>query len=826
MRPPRGLSFIAWIGIIAVLPAIIFGIQVFAHQDDPKALNPQPPYTGPGYRSAGPGSGSGSGSVPFGPPGGYDALGVTMLSWLTVAELGGTGLVNDCWGYTAPSGREYALMGHSTGTSIVEITVPGNPVVIDNIPGPGSCTWRDVKTYLNYAYIVSECGGGIQVLDLADIDNGNVAQLPSVLTGGVESSHNVAIDEVSGFLYRCGGSSNGLRIYDLANPTAPLFVGSWNVRYVHDVQVVTYTTGPYAGTQVAFACGGANGGGTLTGLDILDVTNKSNIVSFSQLIYPNGQYSHQGWLSDDRQYFYLNDELDEGNLGIPTTTFVFDVNNLAAPVLVNDFTNGVAAIGHNLYVKDDLILEANYRSGLRVFDATDPVNPVETGYFDTYPADDTANFDGLWSLFPYFPSGVVIGSDRQRGLFVWEIGDPALTFAYPNGIPTEVLPTGGTFEVEITPGAGVVLDPASPTLWVDNAGGFLAHPLVSLGGTLYEATIPISPCGATLSWYVAANPLGGAVVTDPGSAPAATYPLPVGSIELSVDSMESDLGWTVGAAGDAATTGIWTRVNPVGTAAQPEDDHTATGTNCWVTGQGLVGGAVGANDVDGGATTLMSPVYDLTGMVDPEFVYWRWYSNDAGSAPGEDVFRVEISGDNGANWLVAEVVGPTGAGTSGGWNSHRVLVSDFVTPSATVRLRFIAEDLGAGSIVEAGIDDLAVEDTVCVDCNGNGIDDSVDVLTGTSPDVDMDGIPDECTAPPCPIPFIRGDINGDGSIDISDPVGILEYLFAMGATPVPLESADIDADGQVNIGDPVNLLAYLFTNGPPPPAPFPNPGCP
>ncbi|MEM7166529.1 MAG: choice-of-anchor B family protein [Planctomycetota bacterium] len=393
---------------------------LLAHSGDPKAQDRQPPFVGPGWNSA-----TGNGATPFGPGPTFASSGVQLLSWMTLGTLSATATnTADCWGYVSPSGREYALVAHSDGMTIVDLTNPGAPVIVSTIPGPGSL-WRDVKIFSRYAYVVTEgSGSGLQVIDLVDIDNGNTPLINTVATGGTSRTHNVAIDEFSGFLYRCGGGNGnlGLRIYDLANPTMPSYVTAWNGRYVHDAQVVTYTTGPYAGKQIAFCCGGLNNGNLNTGLTILDVTDKSNIVVLSEIVYPNGEYSHQGWLSEDRQYFFLNDELDEGNLSLPTKTFVFNVVSLTAPFLATTFTNNNPAIGHNLYTKGNLLYEANYRSGVRIFDVTNPLAAVEVAYFDTYPGSDSANFNGLWNVFPYFPSGIFIGSDFERGLFVWHLG--------------------------------------------------------------------------------------------------------------------------------------------------------------------------------------------------------------------------------------------------------------------------------------------------------------------------------------------------------------------------------------------------------------------
>jgi len=363
----------------------------------------------------------------------FESRSIDLLSWLPINQLdSGSIQANDCWGYTAPSGREYAIIGLYRGTAFVEITDPTNPRVVGRILGASS-DWRDIKVYGHYAYAVSEGnsvegGRGIQVIDLEQIDQNVLALVTEITSGGTTSTHNVAIDEDSGYLYRCGGDSNGLRIYDLSDPAEPDFVKLWNNRYVHDAQVVTYTEGPYAGRQVAFCCSNDTSSGINPGLDVLDVTVKSNIVTLGtiNLAWPPifshpAKFSHQGWLSPDRRYFYLGDEADEFDHASspPTTTRIIDVSDLADPTQVGVFTNNNTSRDHNLYTLNEFIFEANYTSGLRVYDASDPRAPVEIAFFDTYPLHDIAIYRGLWSVYPYFPSGTIIGSDMDRGLFVW-----------------------------------------------------------------------------------------------------------------------------------------------------------------------------------------------------------------------------------------------------------------------------------------------------------------------------------------------------------------------------------------------------------------------
>ena len=282
-----------------------FASIAIAHEGDPKERDFKGPYVGPAWLAD---EHVGEKSGPA-----FQSSGVRLMAWFPVgtfnaANTGG----NDVWGYVSPSGREYALMGLSHGTGFVEVTNPGSSRIIGFIAGPTS-TWRNVKTYRNYAYAVSEGGGGIQVFSLANIDNGVVSLVNTVdASAATPATHTMIINEQTGYLYRMGGGTNGLRIYSLANPAAPVMVSTWNPKYTHDGVVYNYTTGPYAGKEIFFACGGTNGGQTNTGVDILDVTNKAAITTIGRFTYANANFTHQLWVSEDRRYGYINDELDLG----------------------------------------------------------------------------------------------------------------------------------------------------------------------------------------------------------------------------------------------------------------------------------------------------------------------------------------------------------------------------------------------------------------------------------------------------------------------------------------------------------------------------------
>ncbi len=718
-----------------------------------------------------------------GPAISFESQGMHLLSWLPLGSLS-AGAVNgnDCWGYAAPSGREYAIIGTSNGTAFVEVTDPTDPVLVSFINGPGSL-WRDMKVFGNRAYAVSEGGGGIQVFNMSLIDSGIVTVPNAVTAGGNNRTHNVFINEASGYLYRAGGGNEvlGARIYDLnASLDNPPFIAEWNDRYFHDLQVVTMTTGAFAGREICFGFSENQANGGDPGVDILDVTDKQNITLIDSFRYSTPVFSHQGFISPDEQYLYINDELDEINLGVNTTTRVVDISDLANPVEVGTFTTGLPAIDHNLYLKDNLIFQANYRSGIRIFDATNPIAPTEIAFFDTYPEDDLPEFNGLWSNYPFLPSGIIIGSDLEKGLFVWGLGEPQLSFEFPNGVPDRIASNGQTLTVEVVEAAGSNLSNDEINLHIDTGSGFVITPIqpTTPGGTTFDVSLPSGlECASRIEFFFSGKSQDGQTWRAPETAPVANFISIVADeiVDAFVDDFETDLGWTVGDAMDTATTGIWTRVDPNGTAAQPENDNTPDpGTMCFVTGQGGVGGSLGAADVDNGTTTLISPTFDGTGT-NATISYYRWFSNNGGANPNQDVLLVDISNDNGDTWENLETVGPASPESSGGWFFAQVMIDDVVAPTATMRVRFVAEDADPGSIVEAAIDDFAVSSLQCAapcpgatgDLDDNGFVNGLDV--GLFVDAALNGASFDVTC--------AGDFSANGSLGAEDVADFVTLLL-------------------------------------------------
>ncbi len=374
---------------------------------------------------------AGQGATPCvnGDAGGYPCNDIDLIGFMSLADMG-CAEANDIWGWTDPqTGKEYAIFGCTDRTTFIDISTPTVPVLVGSLLTHTTASdWRDMKVYADHAFIVSEASGhGMQVFDLNQLRD--IAAPPATFTatahlgdlgGGLtlSNSHNIVINEASGFAYTVGNNicSGGLTTIDISNPTSPVFTGCFSSDgYTHDAQCVNYIgpDGQYTGQEICFN----SNENTLT---IVDVTDKTDMTQISRTGYAGQQYTHQGWLTDNQEYFLMNDELDESSNGHNTRTHIWDVRDLDSPVYMGYYEAPVGAIDHNLYIIGNLAYLANYRSGLRILDISDIANAnlVEIAYFDTYPASDSPNFNSAWSSYPYFASGNIIVSDIEQGLFI------------------------------------------------------------------------------------------------------------------------------------------------------------------------------------------------------------------------------------------------------------------------------------------------------------------------------------------------------------------------------------------------------------------------
>ena len=363
---------------------------------------------------------------------------------MSAATLGGVE-GNDIWGWTASDGSEYALVGLTNGTAFVKIYDPSapnaSPINLGFLPSAaGTNTWRDIKVINDYAWIVCDyCGShGIQGYDLNQLTS--MSGPPVTLSASVNltnftRAHNLVANETSEYLYSVGTTSSfysgGFGFFDVSTPAVPSAQGGFSgAGYSHDAICVDYRgfDSDHIGKEICFGFNASH-------VAIVDVSDKTDGAIINTFTYPGVDYTHQGWITDDHKYLFVDDELDEtGNS--PTKTFIFDISDLDNPVLKYTYLApvGVNSTDHNLYVKGPYVYQANYSSGLRILDISNIDNniPTEAGYFDIYPPDDHKSWNGAWSVYPYFKSGKVLisgientaSSPNTAGLFVVDLNLP------------------------------------------------------------------------------------------------------------------------------------------------------------------------------------------------------------------------------------------------------------------------------------------------------------------------------------------------------------------------------------------------------------------
>ncbi len=371
--------------------------------------------------------------------GAFGCRGVGLVAQVEPGGFGDLhGEVTDIWGWTDPAtGTEWALVGHSTGTSFIGLGDPERPVYAGILPlteGASFSGWRDIKVYRDHAFVVADMAGphGMQVFDLTALRAASGPPgtfSPAAIYRGIHSAHNLAVNEETGFAYAVGGSGGGetcgggLHMIDIRDPRNPAFAGcfadertGWSgTGYTHDATCVVYR-GPDSEHRGREVCFGSNE----SHLSIADVTHKSAPRALAIASYPRVGYAHQAWLDEDHAYLYMNDEMDEFNTLDNTRTLVWDVGDLDDPVLAAEFVHGTGATDHNLYIVGDLMYQSNYAAGFRILNISNRESPVEIAFFETEP-DSVAALDGpgtwgSWGNYPFFASGVIPVTSMSSGV--------------------------------------------------------------------------------------------------------------------------------------------------------------------------------------------------------------------------------------------------------------------------------------------------------------------------------------------------------------------------------------------------------------------------
>lgn len=664
----------------------------------------------------------------------------------------GQTLANIC-GY-AQGGREYALVGASQGLAIVEVTNPDVPQLLVQLPGPNNL-WKEIKTYQHYAYVTSEGGQGIHVVDLSQLPNPQPNNYfytgDGAIQGQLNAIHSLHIDTTAGFLYAYGGPlfNGGAKIFDLKpDPYHPVYLGKFDqLDYIHD---------GYVDNDTLYACHINDGI-----LSITDLHDKNNPQILGTIETP-ARFTHNSWLLSDHKHILTTDEK------VPSFVTAYDISDPSDIQEVDRIAttpDGLSSIGHNTHVLNDWAITSWYVDGVTLVDAHRPTNLIQTGRYDTYAGE--GQFDGCWGVYPFLPSGNLLATNipnigvnatgklfiltptyvracylegnvtsscTNQGLkdvdIVINSNDPlAFTLSKNDGSFKTGQPTPGAFTVTvskpgfITQNFNVNLTPGAVTELNVN---LVPESAFSITGTVLDALtgqpLPNVPVvlNSQIETYNRQTDAAGQfsltcatggeyqVSADAWGYLPTTFNLNAGgSAVISLqpgyyDDFAFDLGWTNTF---TSPTGHWVRGNPIGTTfengySNPEDDSNLDGNEeCFVTGNG--GGDAGSDDVDGGSVTLISPVMKLAAYDEAVLSFQYWFLNDGGSGGigPNDHFKVEVS-----NGLDTVIIFADSISVAEWRSSGDIFLSEFVNLTDNMQIRFIADDVNPGHLVEAAVD--------------------------------------------------------------------------------------------------------------------------
>lgn len=676
-------------------------------------------------------------------------------------SVGETG--NDIWGFVDSTGIEYAVMGSRTKVSIFSLEDPTNPILRSEVPGAPS-TWRDMKSYKDHIYFTTDEGSdGLGIIDMSMAPDSITYTYwqPEISIDGftdiLRRCHNLYIDE-AGYCYLAGCNipdqfnTNGIIILDLnQDPKSPEILGNVTRAYSHDVYVrdtLMYCSEIYNGEFAIYS--------------IADKLNPQLLATQRT----SSTFSHNAWLSDDGNYLYTTDEVPNAFVDGYDISDFDDIRrtDLFKPAE----TSGTGVIPHNTHFYNGYLVTSWYTDGVVITDAHDPNNLVKVASFDTF--FDEANtpdpmFAGCWGAYPFLPSGLVLASDMQTGLYVFQpnyvraaylegnvtdfdSGDnisgasirmlnqtSALATTNANGnykggtaAPGEIelvfehpFYFSDTITAEIVSGEVTIIDAqlkSRATIIkgkvIDTDGNNVANANVL---TLTEGQkfadkanitgdfeLPVLE-GTSLifggGWGYKTN----FMTYNPGDDPNITIIVERGYR----DEFVLDLGWTID--GDAET-GAWERGVPQGTTfegslSNPGSDvNDDIGDECYITGNG--GGGAGDDDIDSGVTILTSPKMDLTTYQNPTINFDYWFFNEGGFGNPND--KLEMFLFNGTDVTIAFNVDET----TDGWQSlDSVVIQDIMEVTDNMWVEFVTADQeDSGHLVEAAIDLFEIKDGV------------------------------------------------------------------------------------------------------------------
>ena len=417
------------------------------------------------------------------------------------------GTCNDVWGYTAPDGHEFALVGHRSGTYIYDVsTNPHDPIEVGFIAGATS-TWRDLKTHGYYCYVTNETGGGMDIISLEDPFNPyKVGEYTATFT----TAHNLFISDGFAYIFGSNADEGGCRILSLDNPINPVEVGSWEDDYFHD---------GFVKNDTLYGCGIYNGT-----LYIIDVSIKSNPINLVEHNYSN-YGCHAVWVTDDSKYVVTGDEEAGGYV------YIFDIQDFDNINLVStwypDEVDAEDKSVHNVLIKGDLLYISYYVYGTRILDISDPYNPTEVGYYDWYPGQ-CGLYSGNWGTYPLTENGLIYSSDYSgNGFFIMSypfMGE--INFEELNDTENNIDPL--SFNVTINESPDYSVDYSSFKLYWGIDGMITDSASLTSAGNSYVGSLTPSGENGIMHYYMAFNTQNGERVTKPYGAPFSSYKFNIG----------------------------------------------------------------------------------------------------------------------------------------------------------------------------------------------------------------------------------------------------------------------------------------------------------
>ena len=376
-----------------------------------------------------------------GKAGDFPCKNIDLVSHLALADFSSNPTAaSDIWGHVdLNTGTEYAIIGLKNGTAVVSLADPTAPKEVGTILGSNT-SWRDIKVYQYfdptskrykaYAYVSSEGSDNLQIVDLNQLPTSirlikadkAVTSAHNVYISHVDYTTNTALDGKEPTLHIVGQKAVGgaFTTYGLKTPESLssyfAHIGATRQDYTHDAASAFIT-----GAQAA-GCGSENctvlADFNEQSVRVWDISTLKASKQLADLTYENASYVHSGWWSEDHRFVFVHDELDEQDHGLNTTVRVLNMDDVSNPKLAKVWTGPSQAIDHNGFVRGNRYYISNYQRGTTILDITDPTNPVEVGYFDSFPSSDSAAFNGVWGTYPFLPSGLIISADINSGLYV------------------------------------------------------------------------------------------------------------------------------------------------------------------------------------------------------------------------------------------------------------------------------------------------------------------------------------------------------------------------------------------------------------------------